>query len=402
MLTILRRISAGIRLRMRLQRLARLNPAAFSETLGGAVAPALPEQARVAVLKLDHFGDFILALPALERLRKDLPDAHITLICGSWNRAVAEACGLVNRVVVSDVLGERRQATWGQAMTAAALVEFTALSTDLGDLDLAIDLRFLPDTRPLLSLLRARFRAGFPEPWSPTTGLDLAMPTLLDYEADPRRGLPIHSQTRGLALVTAVLNTLRPPDRPARRLLAGGGTPTTDEPYLIIAPGAGKQIKIWPVERLARVADRVATAFGLRIVVLGGADDKDLAATLTAALPEGLVLDLTGLTALDETPDIIGAAALFIGMDSGLTHLSAGLGVATVCIFSGSVRLEAWRPLGRRVRTVRGGATCSPCYLSSSDQCPHAMACLRAVSEDDVAAACHDLLAGPAVGSAGL
>src|ERR1700694_853439 len=44
---------------------------------------------RVLVLKLDHRGDFLIGLPALEMLRATFADDHITLVCGSWNAATA-------------------------------------------------------------------------------------------------------------------------------------------------------------------------------------------------------------------------------------------------------------------------------------------------------------------------
>src|SRR5215471_9779636 len=45
---------------------------------------------RLLVLKLDHYGDFLIGLPALKKLRRAFPTDHITLVCGSWNVALAK------------------------------------------------------------------------------------------------------------------------------------------------------------------------------------------------------------------------------------------------------------------------------------------------------------------------
>jgi hypothetical protein len=41
---------------------------------------------RVIVLRPDHIGDVLFALPALRALRKELPDARIDLLIGPWAR----------------------------------------------------------------------------------------------------------------------------------------------------------------------------------------------------------------------------------------------------------------------------------------------------------------------------
>ena len=63
--------------------------------------PTLPNP-RIVVLKLDHLGDFIIGLPSLRRLRKAFPKSQITLLVGSWNRAVAMECGLADVVLAYD------------------------------------------------------------------------------------------------------------------------------------------------------------------------------------------------------------------------------------------------------------------------------------------------------------
>jgi heptosyltransferase III len=47
--------------------------------------------------------------------------------------------------------------------------------------------------------------------------------------------------------------------------------------------------------------------------------------------------------------------ALFVGNDSGITHLATAVGAPTVAMF-GTASLPVWEPQGEKVRVVRFGA----------------------------------------------
>jgi ADP-heptose:LPS heptosyltransferase len=269
------------------------------------------------------------------------------------------------------------------------------MAAPLGRFDLAVDLRLWPDTRPLLAAIDAGVRAGYADTWTGAAALDIVVMTPSDGEFDPRRGRTLHEQTRAQILVAAVLNSVRPPARPAAALLSAPGADFPEGPYLAVAPGAGTSIKIWSTDLLARVVARIAERYDLRVVILALPAEAELAARLREALPPDRVSDLTGRTSLTQLPAIIDGARLYVGMDSGLTHLAAGLDVPTLCVFSGATRKDAWRPVGPKVRVVRGGAACSPCFLAHREQCPHGMACMSAVGVEQVAAAADALLGRP-------
>jgi hypothetical protein len=60
------------------------------------------ERQRILVLKLDHRGDFLIGLPALEKLRATFPDGHIVLVCGSWNEVTARDVGVADEIRTYD------------------------------------------------------------------------------------------------------------------------------------------------------------------------------------------------------------------------------------------------------------------------------------------------------------
>lgn len=119
-----------------------------------AAAP-VPVQ-RILALKLDHLGDFIMGIPAIERLRTAFPAAEITLVVASWNEGLARSLGVADHVLLFDAFPRHSGEEPVDVPGKTAL--FDALITD--NYDLAIDLRTDQDTRFLLRNVKAQIKAG--------------------------------------------------------------------------------------------------------------------------------------------------------------------------------------------------------------------------------------------------
>jgi ADP-heptose:LPS heptosyltransferase len=111
---------------------------------------------RLLVLKLDHYGDFLIGLPALKRLREAFPGDHITLVCGSWNAELARRLGVADEVRAYDFFPENGALWSGQPFED--LQRFREVCS--GGFDIAIDLRVDEDTRFLLEHVEAATRCG--------------------------------------------------------------------------------------------------------------------------------------------------------------------------------------------------------------------------------------------------
>jgi ADP-heptose:LPS heptosyltransferase len=135
------------------------------------------------------------------------------------------------------------------------------------------------------------------------------------------------------------LPLLRPSDAPSRR---------QGERIAVMHPGSGSARKNWPAERFAEVAQWLRSS-SWTVRWLAGPADTDSLSLLRAALPRPPHVvqppDVTSLASEISTAD------LYVGNDSGVTHLSGRLGVPTVAIF-GPTRPETWGPRGPIVRAV--------------------------------------------------
>jgi len=121
------------------------------------------------------------------------------------------------------------------------------------------------------------------------------------------------------------------------------------EAVVAVHPGSGGQRKCWPLERY-RDLTRELTARGIRVLLLCGPADIDIARAFDQRLPPGAVLaeprELWTLAGLLQRAD------LFIGNDSGPGHMAAAVGTPTISLF-GPTDPVLWQPVGERCRVLR-------------------------------------------------
>jgi hypothetical protein len=108
---------------------------------------------------------------------------------------------------------------------------------------------------------------------------------------------------------------------------------------LVVQPGAGGPAKRWPAEAFAAALAGVAGRPGVAVVVHQGPADEDAADGLCARLPSALRLRHPSLPAL---AGALRQAAVYVGNDSGVSHLAAAVGAPAVVLFAAANL--AWRP----------------------------------------------------------
>ena len=103
----------------------------------------------------------------------------------------------------------------------------------------------------------------------------------------------------------------------------------------VIHPFSGSGKKNWPLERFRELAGRLPLAVSW------------------CAGPEESLSNAYRSENLYELGCWLASARIYIGNDSGITHLAAAVGVPVVAIF-GPTDPRVWGPRGQRVRVVRG------------------------------------------------
>jgi ADP-heptose:LPS heptosyltransferase len=117
--------------------------------------------------------------------------------------------------------------------------------------------------------------------------------------------------------------------------------------FLALHPGSGAPAKTWPTDRFLALA--AALSPGRPWLLVRGPAESAVSAPPGAVVAHELPLRVLGA--------VLARAGLFVGNDSGVSHLAAAAGAPTLSLF-GPTAPEVWSPLGPRVVTLRapGGA----------------------------------------------
>lgn len=292
----------------------------------------------ILILHPGALGDIILSLPALRVLRDRFQDARITLAANS-DFAVAVASGYVHRIVSLSALPLQRlygsehvlpedELLW---RSYGRIISWTGFGVEAFE-------RKLVELHPCV--LVAAWKPG---PCEPRHVARLFVDSLGPWLQVPH-SMPIPEVK------------LDPDDRRRGGEWLWERGWRSEEPLIAIHPGAGNAAKRWPLEKFWELAHRLR-AHGTLLIVEGPAEiglGREQARLLGAGtyLAPNLPLPLLA--------GILAHCHCFIGNDSGIAHLAAGLQVPCVVLF-GPTAPEHWAPLGSHVSILRDTRNCLAC-----------------------------------------
>ena len=149
----------------------------------------------------------------------------------------------------------------------------------------------------------------------------------------------------------------------------------TSSAYAVLFVGSRWQSKHWFPQQMTDCANLLQSAHGLDVLLLGAAQDRDLAEQAMAGTGQGIV-NLVGRTSLREALGLIQRAKLAIGPDTGLMHIAAAVGTPVVSLWGATEPLRTG-PFGFDHLVIRGEAPCSPCHKR---QCPIGRICMQSIT----------------------
>jgi len=139
-------------------------------------------------------------------------------------------------------------------------------------------------------------------------------------------------------------------------------------PLAVLGVGARYRKKEYPY--FGEVA-KLLTKRGFKVVLVGdGSDAKKIKP------PEG-VLNLCGKLDLLETMRLLKGADLFVGNDSGATHMARAAGVLVFTIFGATHPCLGFAPSKEEGEVITKNLPCSPCTLHGGGECSKNYECLK-------------------------
>jgi heptosyltransferase-3 len=117
----------------------------------------------------------------------------------------------------------------------------------------------------------------------------------------------------------------------------------SSEKLVVIQPGSGSVQKCWHLDNFLAIAKQLGSK-GIRVIFLLGPAESDRFNKATIKKIISVAKYLTDLS-LTQVLGLLSCADAYLGNDSGITHLAAGLGVKTVVVF-GPTDPDVYRPIG--------------------------------------------------------
>lgn len=338
---------------------------------------------KVLIVRLSSFGDVVHTYPALTDLARARPEVEIDWLV---DESLAAFAGL--HPAVDDAVGyAERRLRWPPTLWPARLRARKDLRNRLfqGGYDLVVDLQGL-----LKSASVARL-AGAPIAGYDARSIREPMASRF-YSRRYAVAKDLHAVERNRRLLAAALGYEVADETGAFGLNPEVSVVVDDLPerFCLFVHSASWPSKLWPEENWRRLAERLS-AEGMDIVLPWGSEgEKARAERIAAGIASSHVLprrlDGTALAAA------IRRARFAVGLDSGLMHLAAGLGVPGVWLF-GPTDPGLTGPYGPGQTIVASTSPDAPCRTRD---CGHAAAgqrCMNLVDFERVATSVDALVA---------
>jgi ADP-heptose:LPS heptosyltransferase len=307
---------------------------------GGSSSPGggPPPRRRVAAyVDLDLVGDALIKLPFVRALRHAFPDAELIWVAGRGRSAFAGALaplmpGLLDRVIEQCGVGAGLRAALGGKRLDVLIDTQSHVGTTLA-------LRRLWPRR-FVTAAANYWLSGVRPAWSYRKPRRLVR-RLLDLAA-LASGTP--ADASGVPALPEAARTR------AAALLPAGPC------YVAQVIGAGGRHKAWPLDRHIALAEALAAAGRVPVLILGP-EEEALAPALAARLPMAVQpLQAAGGTAGVDLTIALGArCAAAVAGDCGGGHMMAAAGVPLVSLF-GPTDPAKFAPWGERVHIMRAQA----------------------------------------------
>jgi heptosyltransferase-2 len=286
---------------------------------------------RILVIRGGAIGDFILTLPALKALRDSMPDVHLEILGYKHIAALAE-----NRFYAQAV----------RSIECAPLARFFVSNAELpaevadyfASFDLIISYLYDRDRIFENNLRRCGVRNLLRGPAK-----------IVENAGHAARQLahPIEELGINVLDLSQKIFPSSGDQQCAREFLRNLG-----QPVVAIHPGSGNQQKNWPIEKWIAMFSKIGSSItgeAPALVVISGEAD---AAETEKLEREWLVRNVRFAKNLP-LPHVAAVLAnsIFVGHDSGISHLAAAAGASCVLLF-GPTDADVWAPKNNNVRVL--------------------------------------------------
>ncbi len=330
-----------------------------------------PKPTKILVIAMRYLGDVLLTTPLLHSLRQAYPDARLDVLVFRNTAAMLEGNPDISHIITSP--NRPHFADYRQLFRQLFRQYDLAIATQSGD-------------RPFLySLLAAPLRVAVVPPKNSTGWWKrFFVQHWIAFDNDNTHTVLQHLQLLDLIDVPRFFSLVPPQISNTKQLAQQWPFLANDAGYVVLHPHPQWTYKQWTVEGWIEVG-LYLKKLGLKLVLSGGPTQQeiDYVAKIQRQLPDDTI-NLAGRTSLAQLATIIAQAKLYIGPDTGITHLAAATGIPVIALY-GPTNPVKWAPwpstygqnknpfhkVGSQqvnnVFLVQGKGVCVPCHQEGCD-----------------------------------
>lgn len=329
---------------------------------------------KVVVFQTWGIGDMIMSTPMLGGLRKELPQAYITIVAGTESAAkVVEGSHFCDEVMIIS------PGSLGPKQLIKTFYGFRAQRFDAAIVCTRISPR-IPQFLKIFSGIKVIAGDSFP-------------PRKWGYSHWCPVDMNMHRVTSNLNLLRTIL-----PKSQNDRIYFHIDTDSDEEadslwlklelnnkPVLGIHPGGTitQKNKRFPVEKFLKIINLFLNRFPeARILIFLGADDMELKLLFSGIDNRVIIIHNLSLRIVGR---MISKTKVLLAGDTGLGHIAAAMNIPVVTL-AGPTNIRSTKPLGDRNIVVKTQKyiQCMPCYSTKEYEHCQNPSCLNLIQEDEV------------------
>lgn len=317
---------------------------------------------KIAVLRANALGDFIVTLPALKAIRTAYPDAEIVLLAKPWHKEFLVAGRTpVNRVIIVPV----KKGIRTEPNKAEDQEEINNFLLKMQSEQFDVVFNFQGNgvsANPFIKQFAAKVTAGLTS--AESEKLDFSLDYYY-YQSEVVRYLEV-AQLIGAAVqdFEPEIKVLESDEQEVNKFLRA-----LSKPMIVLHVVAADIRRMWPIENYIKLAEELNQK-DFEIVFTGSDEDRIAVGEIINKM-NFAPINACGNFSLGGLAALLSHAALMIAADTGPLHLARAVGVLTIG-FYWAPNLINWGPITRRSHRplISWRMACPLCGIVPNDPYP--------------------------------
>lgn len=331
------------------------------------------EYQNILVHSLVNLGDVLLTTSAVSLLKKQYPQAKITMMVRPMAAGILQNNAVIDEVLIYDYKGKHKP--------IGKMLEFARhLRARKFDLSISFDRKLRPALLCILAGIPVRVGPDrvFDDKSSWVTKLYTQTITIPHDLVNTHQGETYQAIIRGFTgrgdSMKPVIGRVMPEHQEKAHFLLS--TLPMSKVRIGLCVKGTFALKNWSQERFAQLVDQLAVLYDAAFFIIGAPEDKVYGEEVIQKTHTPIA-NFCGQTRLMDLAALLQKTDLFITVDTGATHIAATVGVPMIVMY-GCTSPKRWQPLSDSAVVLSTNEACCPCAISEN-ACPEHM-CMKGIS----------------------